>query len=88
MSKVHEALQNKVAVVTGGSGVLCSEMAMELARQGMRVAILNRTAQKGEAVVRSITENDGEAINFSVDVLNKESLIANETSNFTAIWSN
>ncbi|MEY2362791.1 SDR family oxidoreductase [Lysinibacillus capsici] len=76
MSKVHEALQNKVAVVTGGSGVLCSEMAMELARQGMRVAILNRTAQKGEAVVRSITENGGEAINFSVDVLNKESLIA------------
>ena len=76
MRKVHEALQNKVAVVTGGSGVLCSEMAMELARQGMRVAILNRTAQKGEAVVRSITENGGEAINFSVDVLNKESLIA------------
>ncbi len=73
---MHEALQNKVAVVTGGSGVLCSEMAMELARQGMRVAILNRTAQKGEAVVRSITENGGEAINFSVDVLNKESLIA------------
>ena len=76
MSKVHEALQNKVAVVTGGSGVLCSEMAKELAQQGMRVAILNRTAQKGEAVVQSVKENGGEAINFSVDVLNKESLIA------------
>lgn len=73
---MHEALQNKVAVVTGGSGVLCSEMAKELAKQGMRVAILNRTAQKGEAVVQSIKENGGEAINFSVDVLNKESLIA------------
>ncbi len=73
---MHQALQNKVAVVTGGSGVLCSEMAKELARQGMRVAILNRTAQKGEAVVQSIKENGGEAINFSVDVLNKESLIA------------
>ncbi|MFJ7183991.1 SDR family oxidoreductase [Lysinibacillus xylanilyticus] len=76
MSKVHEALQNKVAVVTGGSGVLCSEMAKELAKQGMRVAILNRTAQKGEAVIQSIKENGGEAINFPTDVLNKESLIA------------
>lgn len=73
---MHEALQNKVAVVTGGSGVLCSEMAKELAKQGMRLAILNRTAQKGEAVIQSIKENGGEAINFSVDVLNKESLIA------------
>jgi len=73
---MHEALQSKVAVVTGGSGVLCSEMARELAKHGMRVAILNRTAEKGEAVVQSIKENGGEAINFSVDVLNKESLIA------------
>jgi len=73
---VHEALQNKVAVITGGSGVLCSEMARELGKQGMRVAILNRTAQKGEAVVQTIKENGGEAINFPVDVLNKESLIA------------
>lgn len=72
---MHEALQGKVAVVTGGSGVLCSEMARELAKHGMRVAILNRTAQKGEAVVQSIKENGGEAIHFSVDVLNKESLI-------------
>ena len=76
MSRVHEALQNKVAVITGGSGVLCSEMARELGKQGMRVAILNRTAQKGEAVVQTIKENGGEAINFPVDVLNKESLIA------------
>ena len=76
MSRVHEGLQSKVAVVTGGSGVLCSEMARELAKHGMRVAILNRTAQKGEAVVQSIKENGGEAINFSVDVLNKESLMA------------
>ena len=73
---MHKALQYKVAVVTGGSGVLCSEMAKELARQGMRVVILNRTAQKGEAVVQAIQENGGEAMNFSVDVLNKESLIA------------
>ena len=73
---MHKTLQNKVAVVTGGSGVLCSEMAKELAKQGMRVAILNRTAQKGEAVVQSIREHGGEGINFPVDVLNKESLVA------------
>ena len=38
-------LAGKVAVVTGGSGVLCSEMARALAQAGAKVAILNRTLE-------------------------------------------
>ena len=62
MIPMHENLNGRVAVITGGSGVLCSEMARELARQGVKVAILNRTAEKGQQIVDQIIENGGIAI--------------------------
>ena len=39
-------LTGKVAVITGGAGVLCSEFARALALCGAKVAILNRTLSK------------------------------------------
>ncbi|RHW36216.1 SDR family NAD(P)-dependent oxidoreductase [Lysinibacillus yapensis] len=75
MIPIHENLKERVAVITGGSGVLCSEMARELARQGMKIAILNLNAEKGQKVVESIKQSGGEAISISTNVLNKQSLI-------------
>jgi len=74
MIPLHPNLKDRIAVITGGSGVLCSKMAIELARQGVKIAILNRTAESGKQVVNQIRESGGTAISLVADVLDRASL--------------
>lgn len=70
-------LTGRVAVVTGGYGVLGGSMARYLSEQGAKVAILGRNAEKGNAKAVEIAETTGgETMFLQADVLDKEALQA------------
>ncbi len=73
---VHENLRNRVAVITGGGGVLCGAFAKDLASLGVKVAVLDLNEAAAQAVVDEITANGGCAIAVGCNVLEAESLEA------------
>jgi NADP-dependent 3-hydroxy acid dehydrogenase YdfG len=72
---INVNLRDKVAVVTGGGGVLCSVFARGLSQCGARVALLGRTLSKLENTAELIRADGGEAAAFVADVTDKDSLI-------------
>jgi len=66
----------KVAVITGGGGVLCSVLARVLAQCGASVAVLDINLPAAEKVADEIRTQGGQAIAIQADVLDKESLLA------------
>ncbi|MBR5496485.1 MAG: SDR family oxidoreductase [Clostridia bacterium] len=72
----HANLNGRVAVVTGGGGVLCSGFAKDLAAQGVKVAVLDLNKEAAQAVADEINANGGTAIGVGCNVLEKASLDA------------
>ena len=72
----HTNLNGRVAVVTGGGGVLCSGFAKDLAAQGVKVAVLDLNKDAAEAVAEEIRAAGGTAMGIACNVLEKESLDA------------
>lgn len=80
----HENLKGRVAVVTGGGGVLCGDFAKTLARQGVKVAVLDLNEAAAQKVADEITAEGGTAIAVGCNVLEPESMenaraVVNET---------
>ena len=75
--------KNKVAVVTGAGGTLCSEIAINLAKEGAKVVLVGRTEEKLTKVYDEITSNGGAALVYPCDVTDKEAIsaLANEVKN-------
>ena len=72
-------LNGKVAVVTGGGGILCSVMAEALAAAGASVAVLDLKLDCAQAVADKINAAyPGKAIAVAANVLEMESLEAAE----------
>src|SRR5690349_21800346 len=69
-------LNGKIAVVTGGGGVLCKSMACELASRGARVAILDLREEAAQSAANEITSCNGKAIGIGCNVLDKTSIEA------------
>ena len=66
-------ITNQVAVVTGGTGVLCAAMCRALAEAGAKVAVLGHRAGPAEALAADLGNG---AIGLACDVLEKESIEA------------
>ncbi|OBX26044.1 NAD(P)-dependent dehydrogenase (short-subunit alcohol dehydrogenase family) [Gelidibacter algens] len=66
--------KDKVAVITGGSGVIGAAISKGLALEGVKVVILGRTQDTITTKVKEIQGNGGIALGISADVLNKTSL--------------
>jgi NAD(P)-dependent dehydrogenase (short-subunit alcohol dehydrogenase family) len=68
-------IQGKVAVLTGAGGILIRDMAKVLASRGVKVALVNRTGAKAEALAREIEADGGIALPIEANVLNKDDLL-------------
>lgn len=60
--------ENKVAVVTGAGGTLCSEIAVDLGAKGARVVLIGRTAEKLQKTAEKIEAVAGEYVICPCDV--------------------
>jgi len=65
-------LKGKIAAVIGGGGFLCGEMAIALAKTGVKVAVIDQNMENINKVIDNITSNGGEASGFLLNVIDKE----------------
>lgn len=68
------SLEGKVAVVTGGTGVLGGAIARGLAQAGASVGLLGRRAEPAQAAALSIEAAGGAALPLPADVLDRAQL--------------
>ena len=66
--------KGKVSVVTGAGGTLCSEIAIQLAKEGAKVVLVGMTPEKLQAVLEKIKADGNEAFAYACDVTDKKAI--------------
>ncbi|MEA9415339.1 MULTISPECIES: SDR family oxidoreductase [unclassified Flavobacterium] len=67
-------LKGKIALITGGAGVLGSNFATVLANQGVITGIVSQSIEKANKIVDRIQNNGGQAFAIQANVLKKDEL--------------
>lgn len=67
--------KNRTAVVTGAGGTLCGPIAVDLAKQGFRLVLIGRTAEKLEKTAEQIRLAGGECLVALGDVKDENRML-------------
>lgn len=68
--------QDKVAVITGAAGIICSEVARDLASLGITLALVDRNAENLKKIEEEIKALGANCKSYTCDVTSKESTFA------------
>lgn len=71
---MDEYFSNKIAVVTGAGGTICSQISKNLAELGVIVVLVGRTPEKLAKVETKILETGGQCLTYACDVTDKEAV--------------
>ena len=74
MNSVNFSIENRVAVITGGAGVLGSNIAKSLATAGAKIVIIDIREQNVNSVVDEIKKITPDVIGYVGSVLNMDEL--------------
>lgn len=78
-------IEDKVIVITGGTGVLGSSMVEYLAAHGARVAVLARNKEKGDRLTAKVKAAGGEAMFLQTDVAD-EAVLKQNAHEIVGAW--
>jgi NAD(P)-dependent dehydrogenase (short-subunit alcohol dehydrogenase family) len=67
-------IRNKSIIISGGAGVLCGAMALELARRGAKIGVADFDEPRAIALSRTIESEGGTALPLKVNALERSSV--------------
>lgn len=74
MYSVNFDISGQVAAITGAGGIICGTLAKEMAKKGVKVALLDLFLENAQKITDEITADGGDAIAVKADVLDRASL--------------